>query len=142
MASYNKVIMIGRLTRDPEAKIVSGDNAVCKWSIAVNEKYRTKAGEERENVCFVDCVAWRRTGEVVAKYVHKGDELMIDGKLKQDTWEADDGSKRSKLYVEVERVQLMGQGKQSDAQQAPATAPAASSAPAPASGDDGTPLPF
>jgi single-strand DNA-binding protein len=112
MASYNKVIMLGRLTRDPESKIVSGDNAVCKWSIAVNEKYRTKSGEEGENVCFVDCVAWRRTGEIVAQYVRKGDELMIDGKLKQDTWEADDGSKRSKLYVEVGTVQLMGSGKQ------------------------------
>ena len=138
MASYNKVIMIGRLTRDPEAKIVSGDNAVCKWSMAVNEKFRTKSGEERENVCFVDCVAWRRAGEIVAQYVHKGEPLFIDGKMRQDVWEDKDGNKRSKLYVEVDRVQLLG-GK-SDAAQAPAAAP--QSAPLTSSDDPDDKMPF
>jgi single-strand DNA-binding protein len=112
MASFNKWIGMGNLTKDAETREVSGGNTVTEWSMAINRKYKTKAGEEREDVCFIDMTCWGRMGEVVAKYCSKGSPLHVEGRLKQDRWEDKDGNKRSKLLIDVSGIQLLGGGKQ------------------------------
>lgn len=103
MASFNRVILIGNLTRDIETRQV-GDNTVAKFGIAVNRKYKDK-----EETTFVDCEAWGRTAEVMAKHTHKGNAVCIEGRLKLDTWEKD-GEKRSKLLVVAENFYFLPGG--------------------------------
>jgi len=100
MANYNKVILVGNLTRDPELKYTQGGSAVCEFGIA--------KGQQREETTFVDCNAWGRTGETINQYMAKGRQIMVEGRLKYDTWEAPDGRKRSKLSVVVETFQFIG----------------------------------
>ena len=109
MASYNKVILIGNLTRDPELTYLPSGTALAKFGIAMNESYTDKqSGEKKEDVCFVDITAWARTAEVCNEYLKKGNPVFIDGKLTFNSWETDDGQKRSKLEVVAQRVQLIG----------------------------------
>ena len=105
-ANFNRVILMGNLTRDPEIRYLPSGSAVADFGMAINRKYRTKDGQEGEETCFVDVSAWGRQGEVVAQYVSKGSPLFVEGRLKLDQWEKD-GQKRSKLTVVAERVQLM-----------------------------------
>ena len=107
MASFNRVILIGNLTRDPEVKYLQSGTAVCEVGLAVTEKYKDKSGEQKEDTVFVDVSFWGRTAEVVGEYCKKGVPLFVEGRLKLDTWEKD-GKKNSKLRVTGERMQLLG----------------------------------
>lgn len=111
-ASYNKVILVGNLTRDPQLKYLPGasQTAVTEISLAVNRRYRTQDGQQQEEVSFVDCTAFGRQAETMNQYLSKGRPVLIEGRLKQDRWEAKDGSKRSKLQVVIERFQFLGGG--------------------------------
>ena len=108
MANLNKVMLIGNLTRDPDLKYTPGNQAVCEIGLAVNRKYRTKEGEDREETTYVDCEAWGKQAEVLKQYMTKGKPLFIEGRLKLDTWEDKDGGKRSKMRVVIENFQFLG----------------------------------
>ena len=108
--SYNKVLLMGNLTRDPELRHTGGNQAVANLGLAVNRRYRTQSGENREEVTFVDCEAWGRTAEVMCQYLAKGRPVFIEGRLKLDQWEGRDGSKQSKLRVVVENFQFVDSG--------------------------------
>ena len=108
MANLNKVMLIGNLTRVPDLKYTPGNQAVCEIGLAVNRKYRTKEGEDREETTFVDCEAWGKQAEVLKQYMTKGKPLFIEGRLKLDTWEDKDGGKRSKMRVVIENFQFLG----------------------------------
>ncbi len=110
MANLNKVMLIGNLTRDPDLKYTAGNQAVCELGLAVNRRYKTKDGEEREDTTFVDCEAWGKQAEVLKQYLSKGRPLFIEGRLKLDTWEDKDGQKRSKMRVVIENFQFLGGG--------------------------------
>ena len=109
MASFNKVILIGNLTRDPELRYTPNGQAVCDFSIAVNRRY-TVNGQERDEVCFIDIVAWSKQAESCGKYLKKGSPVFVEGRLRNDTWEDRDGRKRSRLRVTADRVQFMSYG--------------------------------
>jgi single-strand DNA-binding protein len=121
MANVNKVILIGNLTRDVELKQLPSGNPVAQIGLAINRKWKDKAGEDQEEVTFVDCEAWGKTAEIMAKYLAKGKPVYIEGRLKLDSWEKD-GEKRSKMKVVVESFQFLSSGKGDDA--APAEKPA------------------
>ena len=106
MASFNKVVLIGNLTRDPELRYTPNGQAVCDFSIAINRKY-TVNGQEKDDVCFVDVVVWAKQAESCGKYLHKGSSVFVEGRLRNDTWEDKEGRKRSKLRVTAERVQFL-----------------------------------
>jgi single-strand DNA-binding protein len=142
MASYNRVILLGNLTRDPEMRYIPSGTAVTNFGLAMNERYTDRqTGEQKENTCFVDVEAWGRQAEVANEYLSKGRPVFIEGSLKFDSWEADDGSKRNKLSVRAFRIQLIGGRRDGDetgggyADAEPAAAPAQSAsyqeAPAP-----------
>jgi single-strand DNA-binding protein len=108
MASFNKVMLMGNLTRDVELRYTpNGNQAVANFGIACNRKFKTQSGEEREEVTFVDCEAWGRTGEVMKEYLSKGRPVFIEGRLKLDQWEDKEGKKQSKLRVVVENFQFI-----------------------------------
>ena len=129
MPNLNRVMLMGHLTRSVEVR-AAGASSVGGFGLAINHKYKTAGGEQREEVVFVDCEAWGKTAEVLAQYVNKGDPLYVEGRLKLDQWDdAKDGSKRSKIKVVVENFQFL-KGKGDDAPAArPASKPAARSAP-------------
>ena len=107
MANLNKVLLIGRLTRDPESRSTGGGSTVVSLGLAVNRTYtRRDSGERVEETCFVDVDAWGRTGETIARYMKKGRQIFIEGRLKFDTWERD-GQRRSKLSVVCENFQFI-----------------------------------
>jgi len=109
MAAYNKVILVGNLTRDPELRRMPDTNtAVAKMGLAISEKYRDKLGEMKETVCFVDVEAWGSQGENCDKYLSKGSPILVDGALRLDQWENDQGQKRSRHFVRAQRVQFLG----------------------------------
>ena len=106
-ASFNRVILIGNLTRDPELRYIQSGSAVTEIGLAVNERRKTPTGEWVDDVNFIDVTLWGRTAEVVCEYCTKGKPLFVEGRLKYETWETD-GQKRSKLRVVGERIQLLG----------------------------------
>jgi single-strand DNA-binding protein len=127
MATANKVILIGNLTRDPELRYTPQGKAVCEFAIAVNSSYTNKqSGQKVEEVSFIDIVAWGKTGEVVAEYLKKGRPVYVEGRLKQDRWESPEGKKMSKIRVTAENIQFLGAkpaaGGGGQAQEAPAGA--------------------
>lgn len=105
--SFNKVILLGNLTRDIELRHTSGNQAVANIGLAVNRKFRTADGETREEVTFVDCEAWGRTAEVMSQYLTKGRPVFVEGRLKLDSWEDKEGKKQSKLRVVIESFQFV-----------------------------------
>ena len=107
MASFNKVILLGNVTRDPELRYIANGTAVTDIGLAVNDRRKTATGEWVEETTFVDVTLWGRTAEIAGEYVTKGSPLLIDGRLKLDTWEKD-GKKNSKLRVVRDRMQLLG----------------------------------
>ena len=107
MANYNRVILMGNLTRDPEVRSLPSGTAVCDIGLAVNDRRKNKAGEWVEDTTFVDVTLWQRTAEVCGEYLSKGSPVLIEGRLKLDTWETE-GQKRSKLKVIGERMQMLG----------------------------------
>lgn len=107
MANFNKVILAGNLTRDPEHRVAANGNSICKLGLAVNRTYQTRDGERREETTFVDVDAFGKQADVISKYLRKGQPILIEGRLKYDQWESD-GQKRSKLAVVVENFQFLG----------------------------------
>ncbi|HEY4415289.1 MAG TPA: single-stranded DNA-binding protein [Verrucomicrobiae bacterium] len=139
MASFNKVILMGNLTRDPELRYTPKGTAIAKIGLAVNRVWTNEAGEKKEEVTFVDVDVFGRTAENVGQYMRKGRPIMIEGRLKLDQWDdKQSGQKRSKLGVIAETVQFLGSatdggnaGASAGGTSAPRVSrPAASSAPA------------
>jgi single-strand DNA-binding protein len=113
MASFNRVILVGNLTRDPELRYLASGTAVIDIGLAVNDRRKNSNGEWVDETTFVDVTLWGRTAEVCSEYLTKGSPLLVEGRLKLDTWETQDGQKRSKLKVIGERMQMLsgrGQG--------------------------------
>jgi single-strand DNA-binding protein len=109
MASFNKVILIGNLTRDVELRYLGNGTAVSDVSLAVNESYKNKEGQKVDNTVFVECTLWGKTAELAGQYLAKGKPVMFEGKLKLDQWDdKETGKKRSKLGVTVESMQFLG----------------------------------
>ena len=154
MASVNKVILIGNLTRDPELKYTPKGTAVAEIGLAINRTYSTDGGEKREEVTFIDVTLWGRVAEIVGEYCKKGRPLYVEGRLQLDTWDdKTSGQKRSKLKVIGENIQLLGGREGGEAsgggeQKAsrPSGAPPARAAKPPADPDldagDGDDIPF
>jgi single-strand DNA-binding protein len=107
MANYNKVLLMGNLTRDVELKYTPSGQAVAKIGLAVNRKWKAADGSQQEETTFVDCDAWGRTAEVMSQYLAKGRPVFVEGRLKLDTWQDKDGSNRSKLKVVIESFQFI-----------------------------------
>jgi len=108
MASYNKVLLMGNLTKDPELRYTPQGTAVANLRLAVNRKYRTKDQELKEEVCFITAVVWNKQAETCNQYLHKGSSVFVEGRLQSRTWEDNTGAKRSVIEVRAERVQFMG----------------------------------
>lgn len=109
MASFNKVILLGNLTRDPEVRYTPKGTAVTELGMAVNRVYTAENGEKREETTFVDITLWGRTAEIAGEYLKKGRPVFIEGRLQLDTWDdKQSGQKRSKLKVVGEGLQLIG----------------------------------
>ena len=109
MASLNKVLLIGNLTRDPELRYIPSGTAVAKFGLAVNREFTDKTtGEKKETPCFVDITVWGRQAEICNQYLTKGRPVLIEGRLEYSTWETKEGDKRSKLEVVGERIQFLG----------------------------------
>jgi len=126
MASYNRVVLVGNLTRDPELRYISSGTAVTEVGLAVNDRRKNQSGEWVDETQFIDITLWARTAEVASQYLSKGSSVLIEGRLKLDRWEKD-GQKHSKLRVVGEKMQMLGgrSGGGSQASQPPATASAA-----------------
>jgi len=107
MASFNRVILLGNLTRDVEVRYLQSGTAVADVGMAVNDRRKGQNGEWIEETTFVDVTLWGRTAEVAGEYLSKGSPILVEGRLKYDTWEKD-GQKRSKLSVVCERMQMVG----------------------------------
>ncbi|MBI3991460.1 MAG: single-stranded DNA-binding protein [Candidatus Omnitrophica bacterium] len=108
MANYNKVLLIGNLTKDPELRYTPQGTAVVNLRLAVNRKYRDKNQELKEEACFVTAVVWNKQAETCNQYLHKGSPVLIEGRLQSRSWEDNSGQKRSVLEVRAERVQFLG----------------------------------
>jgi single-strand DNA-binding protein len=106
MASFNRVILVGNLTRDPELRYIPSGTAVTEVGLAVNDRRKGANGEWIDETTFVDVTLWGRTAEVASEYLNKGSSVLIEGRLKLDTWEKD-GKKNSKLRVIGERMQML-----------------------------------
>jgi single-strand DNA-binding protein len=109
MPSFNKVILLGNLTRDPQLKHLPSNTAVVEFGVACNRKFRTANGEDKEEVTFVDVTSFGKQAEVINQYFQKGKPIFIEGRLKFDSWEdKQGGGKRSKLTVVIENFQFVG----------------------------------
>jgi len=132
MASFNKVILMGNLTRDPELRYTPKGTAIARIGLAVNRVWKTETGENKEEVTFVDCDAYGRTGETIGQYLKKGSPVLIEGRLRLHTWEdKNTKQKQSKLRVDVENFKFVGPANRDGSAPAaprPATAPVSESA--------------
>ena len=109
MSGFNKVILVGNLTRDPELRYTGSGTAVTNFSIAINRRYRQN-GEPREETVFVDIVVFQKQAENCAQYLSKGRSVLVEGRLVQRSWTTEDGQKRNKLEVVAQSVQFLGGG--------------------------------
>jgi len=107
MNSYNKVIITGNLTRDPENKTTPSGVEIASFSLALNRQFKNQAGESVEETSFVDCTAFGKQAELIGQYMSKGRPMLLDGRLKQDTWQTPEGKNRSKLSVVCEKFLFM-----------------------------------
>lgn len=129
MANYNKVILVGNLTRDPQMSMLPSQTPVTEFGLAINRKWKGQDGQQREEVCFVDCQCYGRQAEIFNQYMSKGRGILVEGRLRFSSWEDKTGQKRSKLRVVVERFQFLG-GRAAVAEAGPEAAqPPAPSAP-------------
>jgi single-strand DNA-binding protein len=111
MANFNKVILAGNLTRDPEMRYTPKGTAIANFGLALNRKWKSESGETKEEVTFVDIEAWDRQAEVVAQYFKKGNPILVEGRLKLDQWEdKNTHQKQSKLKVRLESFSFLGTG--------------------------------
>jgi single-strand DNA-binding protein len=123
MANFNKVILLGNLTRDPQLRYLPSNTPVCDFGMAVNRRYRGQDGEMKEEVCYVDVDAFGKQAETLSQYMSKGRPLLLEGRLRFRQWTTEDGQKRSKLSVVAEGFQFVG-GRGEDGGGAPSRAPA------------------
>ncbi len=112
MASYNKVMLIGNLTRDPQLSYTPSQTAVVDFGLATNRKWTAQDGSQREDTCFVDCRSFGKQAETINKYLAKGRSVFVEGRLTFDSWTGQDGTKRSKHRITVENFQFLGGGGQ------------------------------
>lgn len=110
MASYNRIILVGNLTRDPQLSYTPSNTAICKFGIATNRKWKDREGSMREEVCFVDCVLFGKGGETFNQYMSKGRPVLVEGRLSLNQWTTPEGDKRSKHEVFVENFTFLGGG--------------------------------
>jgi single-strand DNA-binding protein len=110
MASFNKVILLGNLTRDPQLSYLPSQTPVVDFGLATNRRWTSQDGQQREEACFVDCRAFGKPAETINKYCKKGKPLMIEGRLTFDSWTGKDGEKKSKLRVTIETFQFVSSG--------------------------------
>ena len=110
MASLNRIILMGNLTRDPELRYIPSGAAVTSFGLAVNRIYTTQSGEKKDEVCFVNIVVWGKQAESCSQYLNKGSLVLIEGRLTYRSWEQE-GQKRSTLEVRADRVQFLGKQK-------------------------------
>ena len=108
MASYNKVLLMGNLTKDPELRYTPQGSAVANLRMAVNRRFKTKTQELKEETCFITVVVWNKQAETCNQYLHKGSSLFVEGRLQSRSWEDNTGAKKSVIEVQAERVQFMG----------------------------------
>ncbi len=135
MSNYNKVLLMGRLTRDIELRHTPSNQPVANIGLAVNHHYTTREGEKKEDTAFVDCEAWGRQAEVMSQYLSKGRPVFVEGRLKLDQWQDKEGGNRSKLKVVIENFQFIDS--RNEGEGAPARAPAGAGAAAPSGGGGG-----
>lgn len=115
MASYNRIIMMGNLTRDPEHKQLASGQAVCRLGLASNRQFKNKqTGGMTQEVCFIDVDVWGAQAESCRQYLSKGRPVLIEGRLKLDSWQETDGTKRSKHTIVADRVTFLSSGAQAD----------------------------
>jgi single-strand DNA-binding protein len=126
MASYNRIVLMGNLTRDPQLSYTPANTAVCKFGIATSRAFKDRDGNSREEVCFIDCTLFGRGGEVFNQYMSKGRPVLVEGRLQFQQWTTPEGDRRSKHEVVVENFTFLG-GRGGEAGGAPATAGAAGS---------------
>ena len=110
MASLNKVFLMGNLTRDPELRYTSSGTAVANFGMAINRRWTSPDGQERDETCFVELTIYGRRAEVICEYLTKGSPLFVEGRLQLDQWEDQNGQKRSRLRVVVENFEFIGRG--------------------------------
>jgi single-strand DNA-binding protein len=110
MANFNKVIMLGNLTRDPQLSYLPSQTPVVDFGLATNRRWTGQDGQQREETCFVDCRAFGKPAETINKYCKKGNPLLIEGRLTFDSWTGQDGAKRSKHRITVESFQFISSG--------------------------------
>ena len=110
MASLNKVLLMGNMTRDPQLSFLPSQTPVVEFGMAMSRKFKKQDGSMAEDTCFVDCQLFGKRAEVVNKYFKKGDPIFVEGRLKFDQWQAQDGSKKSKIRVFVENFEFIGKG--------------------------------
>jgi single-strand DNA-binding protein len=108
MANFNKVLLLGNLTRDPQLSYLPSQTAVVDFGMAVNRTWTGQDGAKKEETCFVDCRAFGKQAETIQKYCQKGKQLLVEGRLTYDSWTAQDGTKKSKHRVTVEGFQFVG----------------------------------
>jgi len=109
MPNLNKVLLMGRLTREPEMRSTPSGKTVCQFGLAVNRIYNNSNGERQEETTFVDVEAWGGRAETISKYVNKGDPLFVEGRLRLDSWETKEGEKRSKMKVVLDNMEFISQ---------------------------------
>jgi single-strand DNA-binding protein len=110
----NQVFLMGNLTRDPESRTTPGGMTVADLGVAVSDHYKDKDGKLVERTCFADVVVWGRQAETCVQYLKKGAPVMVEGKLQLDTWQTEQGEKRSKLRVKAVRIQFLGRAGHAD----------------------------
>ena len=142
MASLNKVLLIGNLTRPPELRYTPSGTAVADLRLAVNRNYSTQTGEKREETCFLTIVVWGKQAESCGEYLDKGSQIFVEGRLQTRDWETKDGQKRSATEVVAERVQFMSRtkGAGAGAPAAVAATPGFAADESGAGGDDDVPF--
>jgi single-strand DNA-binding protein len=144
MASLNRVLLMGNMTRDPQLSYLPSQTAVAEFGLAMNRKYKKQDGSMAEDICFVDCQIFGKRAEVINKYFKKGDPIFVEGRLKFDSWEKD-GKKNSRLRVFVENFEFIesrrGGGQPAESRDAPAEMPAADAEPSYGTGG-GDEIPF
>lgn len=130
MASYNKVILLGNLTRDPELRYTPKGQAVAKLGLAVNRSYKTDTGETKEEVTFIDIESWGKQAELIGQYLRKGSPLFVEGRLRLDQWDdKNTGQKVTKLKVVMENFQFVGGNRGAEGGPGPGPGPGHSGAP-------------
>ena len=111
---FNKVILMGNLTRDVEVRTTTSGQSVANFSLAVNRSWRGQDGQQQDQTSFINCVAWGKVGDIIAQYVHKGSPLLVSGRLDQRSYQDKDGNKRSAVEVVVEDFNFVGGGRSDD----------------------------